>query len=71
MIFVSPIYFLPGMLLLKQALEERVDQMVGSKQTSEEKKRIEEASTMELFKRAFDRDKVIWVFIEKHLNKPD
>jgi len=45
-----------GMVLLKQALEERVDQMVGS-QSHAEKKRIEEASTIELFKRAFDRDK--------------
>ena len=48
----------PGMVLLKQALEEKVEQMAGSKTDKHEKKRIEEASTIELFKRAFDRDKV-------------
>ena len=70
-IYMSFLYFLLGMDLLKQAIEERVDQMMGSRLTSEQRKMIEEASTMELFKRVFGIDKVIYVFIENHMNKPD
>ena len=62
--YIIFIKFILGMVLLKQALEEKVEKFVSSDGNKEkEMQRIEEAPTMELFRRAFDRDKVCPVCI--------